>query len=333
MITNRKAMCRCTIRFFRRTLIILLFLIVGFFPYDLFAFDILLGTGETGTFSHFTGRTICRIANKQIEELNCKTVPGPNEVHNLTNLQGGSLDIGLVDSRMLYDAIHKKGQFEFLDIRYDNLRTLVPFYNVPITLVVRRDAGIASLDALKEKRINAGAPGSHQHLAVDTIMKAKNWSKKDFRLVDELPASQSQDTMAFCHGSIQAMVHIGVHPDPSLLQLVKLCKAGLLNMDDADIGRLINDHPAFFKVGTPANTYPSQSNEIVTFGTRAILVGTEDLDQETAYNILKAIYDDQEKLTRAHPALYAFTTIDVRKIDVGIPLHPGAAQFLSEHGM
>ena len=82
-----------------------------------------------------------------------------------------------------------------------------------IELVARKDAGITALGDLKGKRINAGGPRSLQHLAMATIIKSKNWSKYDFSLVGELPPSQSQDTMAFCHGTMQAMVHIGMHPD------------------------------------------------------------------------------------------------------------------------
>ena len=335
MMINKQAKRNCFIRFFKRATIISLFLCVGLFPFTAYAFDILLGTGETGTFSHFTGRTICRIINKHAEDMNCKTVPASDDVHNLTNLQGGSLDIGLIDSRMLHDAMNKTGYFEFLDISYDNLRALFPLYDVPVALVVREDAGITSLAELKGKRINAGAPRSLQHLAVDTIMKAKNWSKGDFRLVEKLPASQSQDTMAFCHGTVQAMVHIGVHPDSSLQQLFRLCKAGLVNLDDNDIEKLVSDHPAFWKIDIAADTYPSHPKGVTTFGTRAMLVASEDLDEQTVYRIIDAIYSNRKRLKRAHPAIAPFTVeMDKEQNNfAGIQLHPGATKYFSEHEM
>jgi len=322
-----------TLLFFRRVPIICLVLIVGacIFPFSANAFDIRLGTGAPGTFSHFTGRTLCRVINSHASDMNCQIVSTPDDVFNLTNLRGGSLDIGLVDSRMLLDAINKTGHFEFLDIGYENLRALGPLYSIPITLVVRDDAGIASLKDLKGKRINAGAPRSIQSLAVDTIMQAKNWSKKDFSLVGELPPSQSQDTMAFCHGTMQAMVHIGVHPDSSLQQLFKLCKADLVDMDDSDIEKLINDHPAFWKINITADTYPSQPEEVTTFGTRAILVASEDLDEETVYKIIDAIGSNQKRLSSAHPALSLFSVDTAQKSAAGIQLHPGAAKYFSEH--
>ena len=339
MIANKRNKTLCVIRFFNRTLIISAFLAVGLFPFCANAFDILLGTGETGTFSYFTGRMLCRVINSYSDDMNCKTVPAPDDVdapddvHNLTNLRGGSLDIGLIDSRMLSDAVNKTGNFEFLDISYENLRVLVPLYYTPIALVVRSDAGINALDDLKGKRINAGAPLSAEHLAMDTIMKTKNWSKKDFSLVQELPASQSQDTMAFCHGTVQAMLHIGVHPNSSLQQLFKLCKARLVNMDDKDIEKLVNDHPAFSKINIAADTYPSHPQSITTFGTMGMLVASEDLDEQTVYKIMDAIYRNPKRLKSAHPALSLFTEDTARKIDGGAQPHAGAAKYFSEHGM
>ncbi len=333
MIANKRKKPICFIRFFNRTLIISAFLSVGLFPFSANAFDILLGTGETGTFSHFTGRMLCRVINSTLDDMNCKTVSAPDHVDNLTNLQGGSLDMGLIDSRLLHDAIHKTGNFEFLDISYENLRVLVPLYYTPVSLVVRIDAEITSLDDLKGKRINAGAPLSMAHLAMDTIMKTKNWSNKEFSLVQELSASQSQDTMAFCHGTLQAMLHIGVHPDSSLQQLFKLCEARLVNMDDKDIEKLVNDHPAFSKINVAADTYESHPQSITTFGTSGMLVASEDLDDQTVYKIMDAIYSNQKRLKSAHPALSLFAEDAARKNDAGAQPHPGAAKYFSEHEM
>jgi TRAP transporter TAXI family solute receptor len=332
MIANKCKNYICFKPIFRRVSIIVTILLVTTFPFSANAFDILLGTGETETFSHFAGRMLCRVINRHSDDLNCTTVPGPGDVHNLTNLQGGSLDIGLIDSRMLHDAMNKSGTFEFFDISYDNLPTLVPLYDDPITLVVRKDANIASLAALKGKRINAGAPLSLQRLAVNTIMRTKNWTKADFSLVGEISASLSQDTIAFCHGEIQAMVHIGVHPDSSLQQLLRLCKADLVSMYDKDIEKLVNDHPAFFKTDIAAGTYPSHPSGVTTFGTRAVLVVSQDLDEQTVYTIMDAIYSNRKRLQSAHKALSLFTADATRQSEIGIQLHPGAVKYFSEQG-
>ena len=162
-------------------------------------------------------------------------------------------------------------------------------------------------------------------------MKAKSWSKDDFSLVGELPPSHSQDTMAFCHGTLQAMMHIGVHPDSSLQQLFKLCKADLVNMDDVDIEKLVNDHPEFFNIDIATDTYPSHPGKVATFGTRAMLVASEDLDEETVYKIMEAIDSSKKRLTSAHPSLSLFYADTARKSVTGIQRHPGATKYFSEH--
>ena len=318
--------------FLGRVRIVSLFLIgVCIFPLAANAFDIRLGTGEPGSFSYFSGRVLCRIINSQVDDIHCQQVPAIDDVHNLTNLQGGSLDISLVDSRTLFDAIEKTGNFEFLDISYENLRALAPLYDIPITLIVRNDAGITSLTDLKGKRINAGNPGSLQDLAVDTILKAKKWSRDDFSLVGVLPPIKAQDTKAFCYGTMQAMVYIGIHPDFSLRRLLKTCNGDLLSMDDSDIEKMVNDHPAFWKIDLPAGTYSSDPEKVVTFGTRAMLVASDGLDTETAYKIIETIDNNRKRLSTTHSALSLFSPDTARKSATGIELHSGAAKYFSDH--
>jgi TRAP transporter TAXI family solute receptor len=316
-----------TIKPIYSTLVIVLTLF--FYSPSASAFDILLGTAEPGTFSHFSGRLIERTIKKQVKGINCKVIPGSGDIHNLTNLQQGSLDIALIDSRMLYDAINKTGYFQFLAINYKNIRLLAPLYDVPITLIVGQNTGIKKLGDLKGKRINAGAPLSLQNLLFETISTAKNWSKKDFKLVTEISDSQSQDTMAFCHGIVDAMIHIGIHPSPPLQQLFNLCNAGMADMDDPDIDKLVLRHPAFSKFTIPSGTYTGQTTDITTLGTQTLLVASRDLDEETVYNVLDALFSNQKRLSNAHPAL-SLQKPDITKINrMGINLHAGAVKYFS----
>ncbi len=309
------------------TLVIVLTLF--FYSPSASAFDIFLGTAEPGTFSNFSGRMIERIIKKQVKGINCKVIPGSGDIHNLTNLQQGSLDIALIDSRMLYDAINKTGYFQFLAINYKNICLLAPLYDVPITLIVDQNTGIKKLGDLKGKRINAGGPLSPQNLLFETISTAKSWSKKDFKLVAEISESQSQDTMAFCHGDIDAMLHIGIHPAPAVQQLFKLCNAGMADMNDSDIDKLISRHPAFSSFTIPSGTYPDQTTNINTLGTQTLLVASQDLDKETVYKILYAISSNQKMLSTAHPAL-SLQKPDIAKTkSMGIKLHAGAVKYFN----
>ena len=294
------------------------------------AMDLLLGSGKTGSFSNFVGKSICRAVNRHTDDLKCSVAPASDQMHNITNLAGGSLDICLLDSKTIYDAVNRKGNYEYLDILYDNLLSLQRIYDIPITLVVRKDADITSLDGLKGKRINAGAPRSPQHRMVETILDAKGWTRKDFSLMDELPESQSQAGMAFCHGTIQAMVHIGVHPDASVQQLIKLCGADLVGIEDGDIQKMANRHPAFISTALSSGVYPGQPDGITTLGMGMLLISSRDLDEETVYSIMDALYSSQKQLKHAHPALSGFTDKSAEDLDIGLAPHPGVIKYFSE---
>ncbi len=299
-------------------------------PLSAGAYDIVLGTGEVGTFSHFSGRILCRVITAQVPGVKCTTQAVVDDIDNLTNLQNGSLDLAIIDSQMLYGAATKSGVFQFVDISYDNLAILTPLYDLPIGIIVRKDASVATLNDLKGKRINGGAAGSLQRRTMDVIMKSKGWSESDFDVFEELPTSFSQDTMVFCHGSVQAMLSIGVHPAPSVQRLLENCRAELLSITDPDIDKLIEAEPALWKTEIEADCYPEKSRKIPTFGTRAILAASADMDQETAYAIVKALYTNQKRLQSGHPALSLYPVQEAQKGISSVKLHQGAAQFFSE---
>jgi hypothetical protein len=136
--------------------------------------------------------------------------------------------------------------------------------------------------------------------------------------------------MAFCHGEIQAMVHVGVHPDSSLRQLFRLCEAGLVSMDDSDIEKLVKARPAFLKITIPEQTYPSQAGVVTTFGTTVMLVASGGLDEQTVYQIMEVIDRHRNYLTGAHPALSSFRMERPGKNGVGVQLHTGAMKYFTD---
>lgn len=99
------------------------------------------------------------------------------------------------------------------------------------------------------------------------------------------------------------------------------------------IEKLVRDHPSFFKISIAGSIYPSQPKGVATFGTRVSLVASGDLDKQTVYRIVNAIYTHRKFLKRSHPALSSFTMDSAQNKDTSIQRHPGADKFFSEHGM
>ena len=314
-------------RYFKRISCCLILFFVISLPKITNAYELLLGTGEQDSFSHFVGRAVCRIIRTQ-SDFSCKVVPSVESSHNLTNLRSGSLDLALVDSRILHDAFNNSGYFRFLDITYENLRTLLPLYSVPIALVARKDAKIKSLDELKGKRFNAGAPLSLQRFAADNIMDAKGWNKRDFNPFSELSANHAQDTLALNNGTIQAMLSIGVQPDPALAHLLARSKAMLVDMNDADMKKLVESRSGFFFNSIPAGTYRTNPDQVVTIATKMVLVTSEDMDDGTVVDIVDAILKKRDQLRKIHPALFLPGKLESVGQPGEVQPHPAVAEDL-----
>ena len=317
----------------------LLALVLFFSPFSTsLALELLLGTSQSGTFDHRTGQVICRMLNSLTDELECRVKPADDAghadvaVHNLTNIRSGSLDLGIVDSTSQANAVHQTGQFEFLDIRYDNLRSLFSLNSIPFTLIAYQGSGIRSFEDLRGKIVNIGNQGSSQREIMNSLMAEKKWSKKEFKLVEQMPTSQSQDSMALCHRNVDAIVRVNVHPDSSIQQVVKLCKAELVSVSGPDITQFIKQNPAFQTIDIPGGTYVSNPAPIATFGVTATLITSAEMDEESVYSIVKALFENLDRLKRTHPSFASLTQVQMRADSLTAPLHRGAVKYYREKG-
>ncbi len=312
------------------TLLLVTMSVLTFSGVSCWADELLLGTGSERSLSHFVGRAICRAVNKHSVNVQCRTMPTTDYAHNLTNVQGGALDVALVNSKLINDALSHTGFFRYMDISYDNLRYILPLYRVPISLVVRQDAGIATFSDLKGKRINSGAPLSMQGLIFDEIMTAMGWQKSDFDLYQSLPAVNAQDFIAFNSGTVQAMLHIGVHPDARLERQLSHLKSELVGINDSAISPLFELKNGFCKYSVPTGSYVGIPDKLDTLAMETMLISSEDLDTGTVTMILDAILSERKRLKKVHPAILAAEINIDEASGCKILPHPVAALYFSK---
>lgn len=295
------------------------------------AMDVFIGAEAKGSLSYYTGKNICRIIHNIDTSITCQVVTAQKSISdNLTNLQTGALDLALIDTGFLHEAISKTGMFQYQDIAHDNVRYLLPLYKKHITLIVRKDARITSLEDLPGKRFNMGVTGTEQYHASRTIMNVKNWTKETFSLLENLPSSHSQDYIAFNCGSVQSMLNIGVHPNDDIARLTEQNKGQLVNIDDKEMDRFIENTPGYFFMHIPANVYPHQDKRVATYGTEIVLLANRDIDNDLINTLLNGLLKKQSWLRKSHPSLAEFNMERSWQESPPIPYHPAAKQFFSQ---
>lgn len=326
------------IRFLPRSFFALCFVFLASTPEPAFSLDLLIGSSQTQTFNHKVARVLCRLINARVDDLGCEVLAAEeglhssDYIHTLTNVRNGALDLGIVDASIQYDAVNRSGQFEYFDMSLDNLRSLFSLNAVLFTVIVRGDESLKAFSDLKGKKVNVGNPGSPQRTVMDNLMRVNGWTRKDFSLMEELPATKSQDNLALCFGTVDAVVRFDVHPNAATKNMVNLCDARLLNVSGSVVNKLMDDSSYFSSVPIPGGTYSSNSEPVPTFGLVETVIATEDLDEQTAYNIVNAVFEQLDRLRALHPAFSTLDPADMHARGLSMPLHPGALKYYREQG-
>jgi len=83
----------------------------------------------------------------------------------------------------------------------------------------------------------------------------------------------------------------------------------------------------------PANTYKGQDQDYYSLmETQLLICNTDRVSEEAAYNIVKIIHENKDKLVNAHADMETFD-INVACKNTGFPLHPGAEKYYKEIGV
>jgi len=91
------------------------------------------------------------------------------------------------------------------------------------------------------------------------------------------------------------------------------------------------------KTGTSAFTIPGGAYDWAPEETQTVSVSTalavrSDMDEEMAYNLTKALYENYDKIANVHPAMESLTPEVMADVDV-VPYHDGAERYLKEVGL
>lgn len=294
--------------------------------------QITIGTGSPSGVYYQVGKAMCRLidAGTQTHGISCRSLATPGSISNLEGLRDGRLQVAVAQSDWQFHSMKGSGPFAEAGADKD-LRALFSVHGEPFTVVARRDSGILSFDDLKGMRVNIGNPGSGQRATMEVVMAAKGWDKSVFSLANELPASQQ--SLALCHDRVQAMVYTVGHPNASVAQAAGLCDARIVEVSGPAIDKLVNEHPYYAYAEIPGGIYPGNPESVVTFGVTATVVTSAKMDGQTAYNIVKAIFENLDDFKKMHPA---FGNLDPRKMvsdGLSAPLHDGAVRYFREKGL
>ena len=290
-----------------------------------------IGTGgQTGVY-YVVGGSICKLVNRGTKDHNIKcTHTTGGSVANINGIRAGDLDMGVAQSDWQYHAYNGTNEKNFPDGAFKELRAVFSVHPEPFTVVARKDSGIETFADLKGKRVNVGNPGSGQRGTMEIVMERLGWTMGDFKLASELKsAEQSQ---ALCDNKIDAMVFTVGHPSGSIKEATTSCESVMIPVTGAEIDKLVDENAYYAKATIPAGMYAGTDTNTETFGVGATFVTSTNTDEETVYQMVKAVFDNFNRFKRLHPAFANLEPEKMIKNNLSAPLHDGAVRYYKEKG-
>lgn len=291
-----------------------------------------IGTGGVTGVYYSTGGAICRLVNKgrRNHNIRCSVESTDGSVYNLNTIRAGELDMGIVQSDWQFHAYSGSSKFSDKGANKE-LRALFSIHPEPFTVVARIDSGIKNLPDLKGKRINIGNPGSGQRGTMEVVMSAMGWKRSDFSLAAELKTAEQ--SKALCDNKVDAIVYTVGHPNGSIKEATTSCNTRLVSVSGAAIDKLIADNHYYRMATIPGGMYRGSANDVQTFGVGATFVTSSKLPEETAYQIVKSVFENFDRFRKMHPAFSHINKEEMVKDGLSAPIHSGAMRYYREAGL
>ena len=117
----------------------------------------------------------------------------------------------------------------------------------------------------------------------------------------------------------------------SIMQAASSVDLTLLSMNKNTVDA-VNKESGTIAYDIPAGTYEWSPNAVHTASLGATLAVREDMDEELAYKLTKALFENYKTIAGVHSAMKALTPEVMSSVTV-VPYHTGAMRYLKEAGL
>jgi TRAP transporter TAXI family solute receptor len=193
--------------------------------------------------------------------------------------------------------------------------------------------GISKMADLKGKRVSTGSPGSATEVMAFRLIEAAGMDKDKDLKRERLGAAESVN--AIKDGKIDAFFWVGGLPTAAVNDLANTPGTKIKMIDHAELVPVMNKKwgNLYVEDAIKKDVYKGMDADNKQATVMNILVAHESMDEKTAYNIVKTIFERRDDLIAVHKESENIKLENQKTSATPIPFHPGAAKYLAEKGV
>ena len=292
--------------------------------------NISIATGGTGGVYYPLGGGMAAVLSKHVPGLQATAEVTGGSVDNLKLIGTGKPYLGMVMSDAAQDALRGVDKFNGNKVP---LKTLVVMYPNRMHVVSIEGKGVNKMSDLKGKRVSTGAPGSATEVMAFRLIEAVGLDKDKDMKRERLSVAESVNALK--DGKIDAFFWVGGLPTAAVTDLANTPGTKIKMIDHADAVAAMNKKYGNLYVEDviAKSVYKGMEADNKQATVMNILVSHDNLDEKTAYNIVKTVFEKKDELVAVHKEAINFKLENQKASASPIPFHPGAIRYYAEKGI
>ncbi len=289
-----------------------------------------IATGGTGGVYYPLGGGMAAVLSKYVDGMQATAEVTGGSVANLQLIGTAKPYIALTMSDATLDAYKGEDKFKGKPVP---VRTLMILYPNRMHVVTLDGTGIRRMADLKGKRVSTGSGGSATEVMAFRVIEAAGLDKdKDMRR-ERLGVAES--AAALKDRKIDAFFWVGGLPTAAVTDLASSPGIRIRLIDHADLVPAMNKKYGnlYVKDTIGKDVYRGMERDNDQATVMNLLVAHEKMDDKTAYNIVKTIFDKRDELIRVHKEAENIKLENQKKEASPVPWHPGAMKYFAEKGL
>jgi uncharacterized protein len=200
-------------------------------------------------------------------------------------------------------------------------------------LVSVEGSGVTKFSDLKGKRVATGSPGSATEVMAFRLIEAAGMDKDKDMKRERLGVAESVNALK--DGKIDAFFWVGGLPTAAVSDLANTPGKKIKMIDHAELVPAMNKKYGNLYVQDTIgkDIYKGMDGDNKQATVMNILVAHQNMDEKTAYNIVKTIFDKKPDMVAVHKEAENFKYENQKKDASPIPWHPGAVKYFAEKGI
>lgn len=292
--------------------------------------NISIATGGTGGVYYPMGGGLAAILSKYVPGMQATAEVTGGSVDNLKLVGSEKPYVGFTMADAGLDAL--KGEDKFRGNKIP-VRTLMVLYPNRMHVVTVEGKGITKMSDLKGKHVSTGSPGSATEVMAFRIIEAAGLDRDKDMKRERLGVAESVNALK--DNKIDAFFWVGGLPTAAVTDLANTPGTKIRMIDHADVVAKMNQKygPLYVEDTIPKATYKGMDADNRQATVMNLLVAHEKMDDKTAYNIVKTIFDRKADMVAVHKEAENFRLDNQKTGATPIPWHPGAVKYFAEHGI